>query len=103
MGEQMSERVAALAGADDNRVVFHRDPPVRKRAKTIHRMPQECMKIKEISQDDDVCPAKHSSLPNATGRSVMALACAEKFLYSTSELRECVQLSQCLASSEGTS
>jgi hypothetical protein len=66
IGEPMSERVASLTGADDDRVVFHGDPPLRKRAKTIHRMPQEYMKIEQVSHDEDLRDAKLRRPPNVT-------------------------------------
>ena len=64
IGEPISERVAGLAGTNDDRIVLHGDPPVRKRAKTIHRMPQECMKTEEIPQDEKLRGAKFRCPPN---------------------------------------
>jgi len=66
IGEPMSEGVASLTGANDDRVVFHGDPPLRKRAKTIHRMPQEYMKIEKVSHDEDLRDAKLRRPPNVT-------------------------------------
>src|SRR2546422_10936335 len=40
------------------RSIFHGDPPVRIREKTIHRMSQEYMRIEEISQSEDHRGAK---------------------------------------------
>ncbi len=79
IGEPISEGIAGLAGADDDRVVVHGNPPVRKRAKTIPRMPQECMKIEEISKDD-IRGAKLRRPPNVGESAGMALACSEKLL-----------------------
>jgi hypothetical protein len=71
----MSERVASLTGADDDRVVFHGDPPLRNRAKTIHRMPQEYMKIEKVSHDEHLRGARLRSPSSATKSAGMALAC----------------------------
>jgi hypothetical protein len=38
IGEAMSKRIAGLAGADNDGVVLHGDPPLKKGDKTIHRM-----------------------------------------------------------------
>ena len=50
---------------------------MRKRAKTIHRMPQEGVKIEEIPQYQELCGAKLSPL-KVTESSAMALPCWRK-------------------------
>src|SRR5216683_1654280 len=78
--EAIGERIAGLAGADDDGIVLHGDPPVGRRAKTIHRMPQACMKIREISQYEELRRAPVMNPPNATGFAAIALARSEKLL-----------------------
>jgi len=69
-----------LAGADDDRVVLHGEPPASKRAKTIHRMPQPRTQIEEISQYEELRGAPVMNPPNATGFAAIALARSEKLL-----------------------
>jgi hypothetical protein len=52
-------------------------------------MPQECMKIEEIPQDEKLRGAKFRCPPNVGESSGMALACSRKLLWSASEVREC--------------